>query len=167
MDNVITNDDRVPDPKVLVFLDCDGVLNSHADFVRCKGEIDPLNPGSVELFKQIQEDMNCTVVLSSTWRMTLESIQKLRDHGIHVDQCTPVSRNGRGKEITAFLKEYCENFDVHPRQLKIAIIDDDISDIITEEYLKPDVFKTSMMEGGLTNYIASQVRRHLKGEWTW
>lgn len=167
MDKVVTNDERVPDPKVLVFLDCDGVLNSNVDFIRCKGEIDPLNPGAVALFKEIQEDMNCTVVLSSTWRMHLEAIQKLRDHGIHVDQRTPVTGYGRGKEITEFLELYCKIRGLHPRQLKIAIIDDDISDIVSEEYLKPDVFKTDMQNGGLTNHIASQVRRHLKGEWTW
>lgn len=164
MGRVVTNNERVPDPRVLVFLDCDGVLNSSVDFVRCKGEIDPLNPGAVELFKQIQESSNCTVVLSSTWRMHLEAIQKLRDHGIYVDQCTPISSNGRGKEITEFLELYCKIRGLHPRQLKMAIIDDDVSDIVPEEYLKPDVFKTDMQNGGLTNCIAARVCRHLNGE---
>jgi hypothetical protein len=153
---------NTPNPKVIVFLDCDGVLNSNIDFRREVLETDPLNPGSVNLFKEIQEETNCTVVLSSTWRKHAEAVAKLRNHGIVIHDATPVIYTGRGVEINAWLNWYCKEKSLERTDLTFAILDDDVSDIVSEQDLKPFVFRTYMDKGGLTNDVADLVKQHLK-----
>ncbi len=52
----------------ILFLDCDGVVNGHKDWVLQRGEINPVNPGSMALLREVVDTTGCKIVFSSVWR---------------------------------------------------------------------------------------------------
>lgn len=65
----------------ILFLDVDGVLNSHA-YVRRGGSLscrsDGIDPEAVKHLQRIIDETKCTIVLSSTWR-TIYSLKVMRE----------------------------------------------------------------------------------------
>lgn len=148
----------------VLFLDIDGVMNSvqlavmhhrRNKDVPSLGGWDPYNefcPISINNLVELLEKVpDLKIVVSSTWRMGCDTVQKLQDifnpipelHGQKIIQeriidRTPVFRSGpRGNEIKHWL-------DNHPEVEKYAILDDD-SDMLEEQ--RPNFFNTNGLHG--------------------
>lgn len=125
-----------------IFLDIDGVLNDqnsletmysvlgHKQFhtlTRAIGET-PFNYKSCELIKKLIVETNSVIVLSSTWRLSKESMRIVEDYiETKLYGKTPylgVSRS-RGKEIKVYLNR-------HPEITNYVILDDD-TDMLEEQ----------------------------------
>lgn len=129
----------------VVFLDIDGVLNSHRTAVAFGGyphEVDGYHRAmfdevSIALIRGIVKAAEAKVVLSSTWRLThsCELVGAALEMPI-IDR-TPSLLGGRGKEIKAWL-------DNHVEVTSYAIVDDD-SDMLPEQ--SPYFVHTSQFDG--------------------
>lgn len=151
----------------VLFLDIDGVLNSHEFFERrtkpqqfsgmCELCVDLMSR-----FDRIVEETGCKVVLSSTWRLSPTYMHDLEVQGLNTNAIidrTPTWHRPpdtgwewreRGKQIAEWLA-------AHPEVTRYTILDDD-SDMLDEQ--TPSFFKTST-HTGLTDEIASAVIAHL------
>jgi hypothetical protein len=142
----------------VLFLDCDGVINSEECMTRGLFKTDfPVDPYMAFLVGKIQLDTDCKVVLSSSWRHHEPSVEKLNKQLVPIFDKTPslpllggAEMCERGKEIKAWLDE-------HPEVKKYAILDDD-SDMLPEQL--PNFFKTTWKKG-ITEEIAQKVIKHL------
>lgn len=150
----------------ILFLDIDGVLNSHQWFEerRAKYGFDTqfreIDPKLVALLDDIIEKTGCHIVLSSTWRLSSSWRADLEAQGLSTDfmiDRTPsmhrpdgagVEYCERGREVLAWLEE-------NPHVTKHAIVDDD-RDFFTYQPL----FRTRF-ETGLTREIADEIISHL------
>jgi hypothetical protein len=135
----------------IIFLDFDGVLNSHKFFisqeglkiVRLYGDLDEtLDPTKIALINQLVDQTGAQVVVSSSWRIThtLESLNAiLARHGATFKLIgeTPYLGKYRGAEIADYLSGLKE------QPTHFVIIDDD-SDM---GEVKSHLVKTSMMSG--------------------
>lgn len=137
----------------IIFLDCDGVVNSKK-FMLATGPIqsassngwkeDWIDPEAIVLLNEIIERTNASVVLSSTWRRlnTLEVINNaFKAMGFIstiIDKTPYLGGADRGKEIDAWLKEY-------PLVSKFIILDDD-----SDMYPHMDKLIKTSWEYGLT-----------------
>jgi hypothetical protein len=110
-----------------LFLDFDGVLNSHKSWLRDKPEIwNHIDPEAMENLKEILARISeLKIVISSTWRFMMP-LEKFRDflQGFEIEKnriigYTPgrMSRY-RGHEIKSWLAE-------NPEVEKFVILDDD------------------------------------------
>jgi len=144
----------------IVFLDIDGVLNSHMyydsdRFVplkngECPNHDDPdyliklyqndIDPKSIGFLNELVKDTSAKIVISSTWRNKgKEPLQKILDSRGLVGEIIDVTPHGceccvRGNEIRQWLKKNGEN------KYKYVILDDD-SDMLwwqREEFLLVD-----------------------------
>jgi hypothetical protein len=112
--------------KKVLFLDCDGVLNSRESFEREVAAGNPqlshLDAAMIRRLQRVLEETGAVVVLSSTWRLVPDFVQAVIDAGIPIYDCTPQlgMNNHRGDEITAWLDAHISD-DVKV----IAIVDDD------------------------------------------
>ena len=132
----------------ILFLDCDGVLNSQQTFKTTKQRIDPLDDAMVKRVQRIRKETGCKVVLSSVWRKYDASRKKVHRR-IRLLDVTPNLRGElRGEEIKAWL-------DAHTGVTRYAILDDD-SDMLKGQPL----FQTTFKEG-LTEEITQQVIKYL------
>jgi hypothetical protein len=122
----------------VLFLDVDGVLNHAGCMPLCKARM--FDPACCDLIRQVVAETDCSIVVSSTWRLgeTLESLKaKLFTCGLAVtdriigmtpDLVTPrikgpdgeplIYERVRGHEIGAWL-------DDHPEVTRYVIVDDD------------------------------------------
>lgn len=142
----------------LLFLDIDGVLNSHDWWNRRASQNLQLDPIAVARLGRIIDLTDCRVVISSTWRLghSLPNIQRMLEaNGLtdgrdrNIVGATPIipevsitgPRMGRGKEIDHWLRM------VPP--YSFAILDDD-SDM--GEHIDRLV-KTSMTTGLLDSHV--------------
>lgn len=129
----------------VVFLDIDGVLNSHRTYIafggiprttarNCRATLDEV---AIRLIGGIVHASNAKVVLSSTLRKHSDWL----DYGPALDlpiiDRTPSGIGSRGREIADWLA-------VHPEVKQYAIIDDD-SDMLQEQF--PFFVHTSYLEG--------------------
>jgi hypothetical protein len=150
----------------IIFLDIDGVLNSHDWFER-KPKLPPdsprrdfiiemLDPKAVQLFHLILVETNAEVVLSSTWRLHDEDREIIKEKVVDFIDVTPVSDSRiRGAEIYMWVDK---NLTPEERkEMRYAILDDD-SDMLL--WQKDHFFQTSFMHG-LTKEIADKVIYHL------
>lgn len=134
-------------PKV-IFLDVDGVLNTHTSF---RAEVfDPLDSDKLDLLAKVVKETGAVVVLSSTWRLWVDSrgkvIRELGLRGVSVIGCTPQLHGmPRGTEIQKWL----QNREVE----RFAILDDmyDAGIGFTEEFFQTDP------SDGLTDSIAASI----------
>lgn len=128
----------------VLFLDCDGVLNSHRDFEVVWDSPDNyfcLNRRAVERIQNIIRNTDCKIVLSSSWRNLDGGRGFLETMGIPIFDKTGRSEDGfRGKEIQAWL-------DSHPEVIQYAIVDDD-GDMLDSQLKN---FVQTTMEHGLTD----------------
>lgn len=116
----------------VIFLDIDGVLNSHRSAVAFggyphhaadhRGKFDEV---AVRLIRGIAKAAGAKVVLSSSWRCDPEWREIGNALGIPLLDRTPSMLGPRGKEIAAWL-------DNHPEVERYAIVDDD-GDMLPEQ----------------------------------
>jgi hypothetical protein len=119
----------------IIFLDIDGVLNSHKTFDNSKRkqkdyvwkETDDIDPDNVAQLNRILNITNAFIVISSSWRNgrsveLLKTIaQKVRIDSTRIIDKTPTLTRDRGDEIKLWLKKN--------RQVKKFVILDDDSDM--------------------------------------
>lgn len=109
----------------IIFLDIDGVLNSHRSmYAWCNTNLDPV---AIDLLEALIKETGAIVVISSTWRgqgcdkwrqEIIDDIPMLHEH-LHDDWYTPwISVCKRGVEIQEWL-------DVHDEVIYVIIDDDD------------------------------------------
>lgn len=141
----------------VLFLDCDGVLNSNSDLSVRSGRnetIDSiyiLDMKKVHLLQKIVEDTGCKIVLSSVWRLYNEGIKTLEYYGINIHDVTPQKSGPRGAEIQHWL------FNSDEMVERYAIIDDD-SDMLPHQFV--NFFQTDP-DYGLTKTIAYRITHFL------
>lgn len=140
--------------KEILFLDIDGVVNCATTTQRSRGYIG-IDPEMAFLVGKIQLDTGCRVVLSSSWRGSVEGEKEIKEQVVNFIDKTPNTRRYpdrllRGYEIQDWLN-------AHPEVTKYAIIDDD-SDMLPEQL--PNFFQTSW-KTGITKEIADKIIEHL------
>lgn len=132
----------------LIFLDFDGVLNSHAWIDRrpkgvskCDLGINQFDPAAVGLLNQLIVRTGADIVISSTWRMDgLHSCKSLLDQRGFIGKvvaATPVLQRERGHEIQWWL----DHAQIKPEH--IVILDDD-GDMV---HLAPWLVQTQFEHG--------------------
>lgn len=137
-------------PRIVLFLDIDGVVNCKSTVQRHRGAIG-IDPYMAFLVGKIQLDTGCDVVLSSTWRLWEETREEVKRQVVDFIDVTPDwGSHPRGAEIKDWL-------DRHPSVEKYAILDDS-SDMLEEQL--PNFFNTSW-DFGITPEIAQRVTEHL------
>lgn len=130
----------------VVFLDIDGVLNTHktnalfgpviCSHADAASKLDPLG---VKFFNMLHK-AGITIVLSSTWRLGRDIETMTMKVGIPIFDKTcawPFANSCRGDEIKIWL-------DAHPEVTSYVIVDDD-SDMLEEQL--PNFVKTQYEEG--------------------
>lgn len=137
----------------ILFLDVDGVLNSHKTGGRYA-----LKRSCLRRLEDIVRETGCQIVLSSTWRKDEYALKRLRRvlayRKIKILDCTKVLATGfRGDEVQLWLDTH-----VPSGQERYAIVDDD-SDFHLEQL--PHFFQTDG-EYGMTDTIAYRIKEHLK-----
>lgn len=133
----------------ILFLDVDGVLNSHKTGGRYA-----LKRACLKRLEKIVKETGCEIILSSSWRQDAYALKRLKRvlayRGIKIKDVTPILyREVRGEEIRHKLVEY--------EPTKYAILDDD-ADML--EYQWKCFFQTDG-EYGMTDTIAHRVIEHL------
>ena len=150
----------------LLFLDVDGVLNSHKFFKanprsRC-GTVEQIDQKKVTLLKKIVKD-DTTIVLSSSWRrgdLINEVKNALKKQGIAFTWTTPDLQTFRGVEIAEFISKII--LFSKPEPVTSFVILDDDDDMLP--WQKPFFIQTSM-EDGLTQKHVIEARKILEEKW--
>jgi hypothetical protein len=144
----------------ILFLDIDGVLNSH-EFCRRVPQrgIIGIDPLAVAHLQRIVDETNCSLVLSSTWRK-LHMMSEMRDKLATAGMKRPVplvdktpdlgddTSRGRGLEVNAWLNR--TGF-----RGRYVCLDDD------HDFLPGQPLVRTHFEFGLTSEIADQCIRVL------
>jgi len=150
----------------IIFLDVDGVLNSHEWWDR-RGKLEKghsydefqeheFDPRAVNRLKKLIEDTGAEVVLSSVWRLGEENRAAVRKYGVDFIDCTPQCDSRiRGAEILMWIRDNVPKY-YDEGVLKYAILDDD-SDMLL--WQKDSFFQTDY-KIGLTDEICDKVRKH-------
>lgn len=134
----------------ILFLDIDGVCNNTRTIERFNGFLG-IDHKLVTLVNQIVNATECVIVLSSTWRLSLDFQEEVRRAGIKFVDRTDNLPGSRGDEVNAWLQR---NTGLTERY---AILDD-----VNDFYPLQPLFQTSM-NLGLTEEIAHEVIKHLNG----
>jgi len=86
----------------ILFLDIDGVLNSR-DYVRRGGSLscsrDGLDPDAVAQLQRIVDETNCSLILSSTWRL-IHKLADMRGKLIAKGMRHPVPLRGKTPDLS-------------------------------------------------------------------
>lgn len=156
--------------KRLIFLDIDGVLNSGKHFkqrVDQQNDVDDFDPEAVKNLNYIIEATHAKIVLSSTWRKTYDTVEKIqalfdkvgikgecigRTPVIYLAEesmCKPIFSCQRGTEIDHWIKKNMDNWNYR----QYVIIDDD-SDMLLKQ--APNFFLTDN-DVGLTPSVAYKI----------
>jgi hypothetical protein len=140
----------------IIFLDIDGVLNSHKTFDNPKRsqqdyvwkETDDIDPDNISQLNRILKETNSFIVISSSWKNgrsveLLKTIaQKVKIDSTKIIDKTPTLTSDRGDEIKLWLKKN--------KQVKKFVILDDDNDMGS---LKKHLIQTDPSVG-LTEQIA-------------
>lgn len=142
----------------VLFLDIDGVLNTHKSIGRFG--FDFIDNILVALVARIVRETDCKIVLSSTWRIEEKDrmlvTRELAEQGLTIHDCTPVITRGcweeggwvrRHEEIQSWLNQ-------NPVD-RFAILDD-----MDDACIEGSFFRTDE-NTGLTVQITEQVIQHL------
>lgn len=149
----------------VLFLDIDGVLNSHhflytlprrADYSERRGnEWMEIDPTAVARLNTILARTGAKIVVSSSWRhgRTVEWLQetlvKAGFVGEVIDVTADYITGRRGDEIQDWLYE-------HPEVTHSVAVDDDADD---SDYMKANLVKTSFKTGLLDEHVERVVER--------
>ncbi len=150
----------------IIFLDIDGVLNSHAwwqereklapDCSREDFHRNEFDPKAVKMFNELVQATGAEVVLSSVWRLHEDNRQAVRDNGIEFSDVTgECTSRIRGAEILMWVRDNVPGY-YKDYKLTYAIIDDD-SDMLL--WQKDSFFRTDT-EVGLTPEICESIKQH-------
>ena len=143
----------------VIFLDCDGVLNTYYSKSSC-GIWVGVDNDKLKRLKKIVEATDAGIVLSSSWKLgyTKEMTEvaelldylkkKLRKHRLHIMDATPDLKHGgilRGHEIQAWLQK---NDDVVKEWI---VLDEEIFEDYEECGIMPHLERTNFYDvnGGL------------------
>lgn len=110
----------------VVFLDIDGVVNSHRTAIAFGGypstfdgyERGMFDEVAIALIRGIVKQAGASVVLSSTWRLTHAFAQVGKELDLPIIDRTPSTLGNRGHDIARWLSN-------HPEVESYAIVDDD------------------------------------------
>ena len=144
----------------VIFLDIDGVLNhqKHYEWLMTTNEptlmqrvypYSEFNPKSCQLLKDIIDETDAQIVVSSSWRLDGENrLNSLFKYfGLpRIYSTTPCLNTARGIEIAAWLS-------AHPDVDKYIILDDD-EDMNSEQL--PFFIKTNPYEDGLNEEVKNK-----------
>lgn len=147
----------------IIFLDIDGVLNSHQYY---EGKTDtelseaPFDRENVAQLKKIVAASGAEIVLTSSWRgswekdpekCTLEGRilnQLFSEYGMKIMDKTPSMRDGgRPAEILAFMKNF-------PQRIDAYVIIDDNDFGWKENWMESHLVMTDFLDSGLTSIHA-------------
>lgn len=148
----------------VLFLDIDGVLNSHDFWKRCKelGVVpdDKVDPLAVERLNRLTDETGAKIVVSSTWRLPyvwskklyslIGRLQKLGITGEIVgmtpDHCKAY---GRGGEIQDWMDNCQTQID------SFVILDDDDNDM---DHLMDYLVQTKMTDGLQDHHVETAIQ---------
>lgn len=114
-----------PGPTKVLFLDIDGVLNSRRSLlafdaypqVLSKDALTKFDWVAIGLIRKLCEETDCSIVLSSDWRLTQKVIDVANAFDLPICGATGIIGDSRGAEIAQWLAE-------HPDVTHYAIVDD-------------------------------------------
>ena len=107
----------------VIFLDIDGVLNSHQYLSRTAledaGIYDELDPEKLKLLKTLVDQTGASIVLASSWRELFENMKPLdfvaknllaafKEYGLSIYDMTPLLKARRDEEIRHWLSRHAE-----------------------------------------------------------
>lgn len=146
-------------PTKVLFLDIDGVLNSHRSCLAFRGyphgfdkeDMAKFDHVAVSLIRRLCKEVDCSIVLSSSWRIIHQVIEVANGLDLPIFDRTPSSSGPRGAEIKEWLV-------LHPEVTTYAIVDDD-SDMMDEQ--AANFVRTNTNEG-LTLNDYSKLKAILK-----
>ncbi|CDY79453.1 Phage protein [Caballeronia glathei] len=144
-------------PTKILFLDIDGVLNSHRTVTIHGGPTEfggkprgggfphdfsesgmkKFDPVAVALIRQVCIETDCSIVLSSAWRVLFSAHECANSLDLPIIDKTPNLADVRGAEIKAWL-------DQHPEVEHYAIVDDN-SDMLESQ--RSNFVQTDGLEG--------------------
>lgn len=109
----------------ILFLDLDGVINSKRTAVAFDGyphsfsdsDMKRFDHVAIALIRKLCEETDCSIVLSSSWRINSTAHETANALDLPIIDITPVLTVSRGFEINAWLSE-------HPQVTRFAIVDD-------------------------------------------
>mgnify|MGYP001086743359 CR=1 FL=1 len=107
----------------IIFLDYDGVLNNTYFLLRQKerGAENDFDPKKIEILKQVCDNTNAMVVVTSSWRFNERARMFLLEKGIPIYDVLKPDTGTRGEDIDLWLQET-------PMEIeKYVIFDDDTS----------------------------------------
>lgn len=140
----------------IIFLDIDGVVNCAKTRLVHEGFID-IDPAKAELVKQLIKNTGAKVVLSSTWRLSESSRERVKELVTDFIDVTPrfhfdhIRGDRRGEEVADWLSR-------HPEVTRYAILDDD------NDFLPGQPLFKSTWQDGLTEEIAKLAEDYLNSE---
>lgn len=145
----------------VLFLDIDGVLNSHRSIYAFNGCPHGFTPEHMALFdhvaiglvRKLCQETGAVIVLSSSWRLLHATKEVAAGLNLPVIDRTPSLTGNRGQEIAAWLAE-------HPSVTVYAIVDDD-SDMLESQRAH---FVQTSHEDGLQFRDYQALLRVLNGE---
>lgn len=150
--------------KVVVFVDCDGVLNSDEFAKHCLEEegydpfdCDDLDPRAIRNLKRIVDETGASIILSSSWRWDDKALkavrQQLKAYGMEIEDTTIMDimkTLSRTDEIKLYLDE-------HPSITKYVILDDaEIKEPFADHWVR------CLFKNGLTKKLAEEAIEILK-----
>lgn len=138
----------------VIFLDVDGVLNSHNEVMRVyketgkKGGLLGTYDIHLKELQKLVKETDAKIVMSSTWRSNFNNhdihfekhiTEKFKKLGLEVSDITTLKYMDRGLQINLWLEE-------HPEVKKFVVLDDETYDI--EPHISwGHIIKTSTKEG--------------------
>ncbi len=166
---------REPKGQIVIFLDCDGVLNINSpsyttSYFRPDGTINYFDDHLVQRLNWLIERSGADIVISSSWRLDMDDLQtQMEKNGFkHWDKVvgkTPYTNGHRGDEIQAWLNE-------HPEVKCYVVLEDEPQDVCGEKCStihKLDVIEVNSQVGlthndvdlAYTKLIACEMRKGL------
>lgn len=129
----------------VLFLDIDGVLNSHRTAIAHGGfphgfspeQMQKFDHAAIGLIRKVCEETGAVIVLSSSWRILHAVDECATGLDLPIIDRTPSLTGNRGQEIAAWLAE-------HSSVIIYAIVDDD-SDMLESQ--RTQFVQTSHEEG--------------------
>lgn len=152
----------------VIFLDFDGVLNSHEfmrarqeDILDCRRESDALDPEAIARLNRLVAETGAVVVVSSSWRITrsVERLQQTLDErgfvGTVIDKtidwymcATRYEKQQRGDEIRMWLDE-------HPEVESFIVLDDSSDmDAVVERHIQTSLFTGGLQDDHVARAVA-------------
>lgn len=140
----------------ILFLDIDGVLNSR-DYIRRGGSMnsksDGIDPQAVTRLQRIVDESNCSIILSSTWRL-IHSLADMRGRLIAKGMRSPCPLRGKTPDLSSrggTIERYQRGLEVNAWistmgfKAAYACIDDD-GDFMPGQNLVQTNFETGLLE---------------------